>query len=218
MFVNIGTGIFCRCSRIMALLGVAVFLLPAGCTKSTSEAEVVRTGPGPVLEAPIPHSLVTEHEELHQMLKETIALGGETGKAAKRVEDSLSPHFLKEEEYALPPLTLLPALAQDKTLADADANEMIRRSERMSIELPQMLNDHKVIVLMLDQLMQAARTENKESALLFVEKLRLHARTEEEILYPAAIVAGKYARLRLAQVTDSPIDTPVREDKLKTQR
>ena len=206
MFVKISRSLLARCDHILAVLVVVVFLLMAGCTKSTSEAEVVRSGPGPVPEAPIPHSIVAEHEELHRMVKETIALGGETGKFAKLVDERLAPHFVKEEEYALPPLTLLPGLAQDKALTDA--SEMIRRSETMKAELPQMLNEHKSIVLALDQLTQAARNENKESALQFVEKLRLHAQTEEEILYPAAIVAGEYAKLRAGLKAVGRVDTP----------
>lgn len=206
MFVNISRSLFRCCNHTLAILVVVMLLLTTGCTKPTSEAEAVRSGPGPVTQVAIPHSLVAEHEELHRMLKETVDLGGETGKFAKLVDERLAPHFVKEEEYALPPLTLLPDLAQDKALTDA--SEMIRRSERMKAELPQMLNEHKSIVLALDQLTQAARNESKESALQFVEKLRLHARMEEEILYPAAIVAGEYAKLRAGSKAVSRVDTP----------
>ncbi|MCC2663020.1 MAG: hypothetical protein K0S35_942, partial [Geminicoccaceae bacterium] len=31
----------------------------------------------------------------------------------------------------------------------------------------------------------------------FAEKLKLHAQTEEQVLYPAAIVLGDYVRLKL---------------------
>ena len=81
---------------------------------------------------------------------------------------------------------------------------MIERSEKMKAELPQMLNEHKSIVLALDQLIQAARNENKPAAIEFAEKLRLHAQTEEEILYPAAIVVGEYSKLRVQANTTKP--------------
>ena len=193
MFVNISQSLFERHSHILVLLVVVVFVL-AGCTRPTNEAGAVRSASEPRSEAPIPHSLVAEHKELQLMLKDTIALGGETGRFAELVDASLAPHFAKEEEYALPPLTMLPDLAQDRAVIDP--GEMIRRSERMKTELPQMINDHRLIVLSLDHLAQAARNENRESALQFVEKLRLHARMEEEILYPAGIVAGECAKLR----------------------
>jgi hypothetical protein len=67
------------------------------------------------MEFKIPESLELEHEELHRQLVKTIEEGGKVGEAAKAVADVLHPHFEKEEEYALPPLGLLPSLSyQDK--------------------------------------------------------------------------------------------------------
>ena len=56
----------------------------------------------------IPSSLKAEHEELHSELVRATKAGGSTGEAAKEeVVKLMHPHFLKEEEYALPPLGLL---------------------------------------------------------------------------------------------------------------
>jgi hypothetical protein len=52
----------------------------------------------------IPHSLRVEHEELHAELAKATREGGQVGEAAKAVAKVLHPHFLREEEYALPPL------------------------------------------------------------------------------------------------------------------
>ena len=65
-----------------------------------------------------PQSIDAEHEELHAELAKAVKAGGATGKAAKGVDCVLHPHFLKEEEYALPPLGLLPALASGTALPD----------------------------------------------------------------------------------------------------
>jgi len=59
-----------------------------------------------------PLSLKAEHDELHAQLGQAIEAGGATGEAAAKVAKALHLHFLKEEEYALPPLGLLPALAE----------------------------------------------------------------------------------------------------------
>ncbi|HEU4850808.1 MAG TPA: hypothetical protein VFT37_01485 [Telluria sp.] len=56
----------------------------------------------------IPSSIQSEHKELHARLAKTISAGGRTGAAAKEVERLLAPHFRKEEQYAMPPLGLLP--------------------------------------------------------------------------------------------------------------
>ena len=53
-----------------------------------------------------------------------------------------------------------------------------------------MLEEHKQIVGALENLTHAAKQENKSEYIHFAEKLKLHAQTEEEVLYPAAILVG----------------------------
>jgi hypothetical protein len=55
----------------------------------------------------IPIAMKAEHNELHEALVHATKAGGQTGeaaKAAKAVAKVLHAHFVKEEEYALPPL------------------------------------------------------------------------------------------------------------------
>jgi hypothetical protein len=54
----------------------------------------------------IPTPLKVEHEELHAELVALTKAPGRVGEAARRVASLLHPHFVKEEEYALPPLGL----------------------------------------------------------------------------------------------------------------
>ena len=58
----------------------------------------------------IPQSLKSEHEALHSMLVRATKASGATGEAAKAVAAVLHPHFVKEEQFALPPLGLLAPL------------------------------------------------------------------------------------------------------------
>ena len=51
----------------------------------------------------IPESLKLEHEQLHADLVRATKAGGKTGEAAKAVAKVLHEHFIKEEEFALPP-------------------------------------------------------------------------------------------------------------------
>ena len=60
----------------------------------------------------IPKALKLEHEELHTDLVKATQAGGRVGEAAKGVARVLHDHFVKEEEFALPPLGLLSSLAR----------------------------------------------------------------------------------------------------------
>jgi hypothetical protein len=53
------------------------------------------------------------------------------------------------------------------------------------------------IVEALRSLGDAAERENNRQVAQFAEKLKLHAQTEEQVLYSAAIVLGDYLRLKL---------------------
>jgi Hemerythrin HHE cation binding domain len=141
------------------------------------------------MEIKIPQSLKIEHEELHNELRKAIKYGGKVGDAAKAVANVLHDHFIKEEEYALPPLGLLCFLSQGKF--SSEMQEIVPMTEKLKQDLPNMLEEHKQIVKELDKLADIAKMENKIEIVIFAEKLKLHAKNEEEVLYPAAILVGE---------------------------
>lgn len=145
----------------------------------------------------IPKPLKLEHDALHERLVDAIGAGGRTGEAARAVAAVLHPHFVKEERFALPPLGLLPAVARGQ--ATADMRPALTLTGTLKTELPQMVAEHRQIVAALDELKAAAVAENKPEIARFAEALGLHARTEEEVLYPAAIVLGEYLQAKLPQ-------------------
>ena len=110
----------------------------------------------------IPESLKHEHEELHAELKNAIKAGGKVGEAAKAVADVLHPHFMKEEEYAMPPLGLLSALAEGRVTPEM--RDVLPMTEKLRADLPQMLEEHKAIIASLNNLTEAAKKENKQSS------------------------------------------------------
>jgi iron-sulfur cluster repair protein YtfE (RIC family) len=143
----------------------------------------------------IPRSLKVEHEELHAELVRATNAGGQVAEAAKAVAKALHAHFLKEEEFALPPLGLLSSLAWGRI--EQDAKTVFGMTDRLKAELPQMLEEHQTVVAALEKLKSAAKAENKPEHARFAEKLILHAQTEEEVLYPTAILIGEYLKLKL---------------------
>jgi hypothetical protein len=121
--------------------------------------------------------------------------GGAVGEAAKAVAKALHPHFVKEEEYALPPLGLLAPLSKGEVTAEMKS--VLAMTGRLKKELTEMLAEHRTIVGLLEKLSAAAKKEGKSEFAVFAEKLTLHARTEEEVLYPASILIGEYVKLKL---------------------
>jgi hypothetical protein len=146
------------------------------------------------MEFEVPKSIKLEHEELHEDLEEATMESGSVGDAAKAVQEVLRPHFLKEEEFALLPLGLLSRLSNGQI--KSEMKDAIAMADRLKAELNQMLSEHREIVARLKTLSEAALKENKIEYVQFAEKLTLHAQTEEEVLYPAAILVGEYLKLQ----------------------
>jgi hypothetical protein len=144
----------------------------------------------------IPKPMKIEHDELHADLVKATKAGGQTGDAAKAVAKVLHNHFVKEEEYALPPLGLLTALSEGKF--EPGMTEVLKMTDKLEAELPTMLSEHKDIVVALEKLIAAARAENKLNIVHFAEKLMLHAQTEEQVSYPTSLLIGHYVKSKLA--------------------
>jgi hypothetical protein len=143
----------------------------------------------------IPAAIQVEHEKLHADLSAATKVGGKTGPAAQRVAEVLHDHFLSEEEFALPPLALLGPIAAGGVTPEM--RSIIALTDRLKAEMPRMLSEHKTIVQALDELRRAAQAEGRAEVSRFVEELTAHAQTEEQVLYPAAILVGEYLKLKL---------------------
>lgn len=143
----------------------------------------------------IPDSLRLEHEQLHAKLAEATRLPGRTGEAARRAAKIMHPHFLREDEYAIPPLGLLARLA--KGHLTPDMAEVLPLIARLKEEMPLMIEEHRAILGALIQLGNAASEENLRDWAEFADELRHHAQMEEEVLYPAAILVGEYVKSQL---------------------
>lgn len=148
----------------------------------------------PLFEIPAP--LRAEHAELHEKLSAATREPGAVGEAAREVARLLHPHFVREEEFALPPLALLAALARGP--ATPDMAKVLPMTRRLREELPSMLAEHRQIVGALEKLRGAARAAGQAGHERFADALVLHAQTEELVLYPAALLVGDQVAQALA--------------------
>jgi hypothetical protein len=181
---------------IAATAGLLVVALPKSPDAFGSPGEAGQAGAQkPVIT--IPKSLQSEHEEIHHALLEATRAPGRVGAAAKELAAVLDPHFARENQIALPPLGLLAPLAVGNT--PAGQQEALAMSDALRKELPRMLEEHKRIRAANEKLRTAAREEKSSVHEQFAETLAAHAQTEEEILYPAAILVGDIIRARTAK-------------------
>lgn len=139
-----------------------------------------------------PQSLAAEHRELHEILARASKEGGELGRAAKEVEKALAPHFKREEEIATPPLGLLPTLSREN--ATAGMRAVLPMTDALQRELPQMLREHEVIRAAVTRFRAVAAKVGRDEYVRFSDALAAHAKQEEEILYPAALLVGRYVK------------------------
>lgn len=143
---------------------------------------------------PIPAAIKAEHERLHADLQALTRQSGKVGAAAKRVAAVLHEHFQREEELALPPLGLLAPLADGR--ATPQMREVLALTDRLKAEMPRMLSEHKTILQALDELERVAKAERHAEGTQFADELKAHAQTEEQVLYPAALLVGEYVKVK----------------------
>lgn len=188
------------CTRglfIGAALGLVVVTLPRSPVAFGAQGQAGHGG-AQKSAIVIPPSLQTEHEEIHKALEAATRAPGRVGAAAKELAAVLDPHFERENQIALPPLGLLAPLAAGAT--PAGLQEGLAMTDALRKELPRMLEEHRRIRAATEKLRTAAREEKASAHEAFTEALAAHARTEEEILYPAAILVGDVIRARMAKL------------------
>lgn len=148
--------------------------------------------------ARIPESIRLEHEAIHRELVFAMRNDDPVGAAARGLATLVEPHFVREEEIALPPLGLVASLAQGE--ARTGMRAVLPMTDSLRAELPKMLAEHAAIREATRQLERLAGGEGNVRVVRFARALALHARMEEELLYPMAVLVGELVRLRTADV------------------
>jgi hypothetical protein len=77
--------------------------------------------------------------------------------------------------------------------------EVLPMTDSLEAELPKMLKEHDAIRAATAKFRAAAVKARRDDYVRFADGLAAHARQEEEILYPAAIVVGRYVKATAPQ-------------------
>jgi hypothetical protein len=143
----------------------------------------------------VPSSIMEEHESLLDRAYQFTRLPDSAGIAALKLYEMMMHHFKEEEDFAFPPLGILPMLASG--VVPEEGEKIIRLTKRLQTQMPVMLAEHQMAGVYLDELKQAADEEYLPEIIEFESDLHRHAALEEEVLFPAAILIGKYLKLTI---------------------
>lgn len=181
-----------RLGVIASVLSAAIVALPRAALSQLHQhtEEAMHT-----LQIHIPGSIRAEHEEIHEALVRATEATGDVGVAARELARVLHPHFVREEQIALPPLGLLAPLARGETTPEM--REVLPMTDSLRAELPRMLEEHREIRVATLHLGEVARAAGDSGVARLAEQLALHAQSEEEMFYPAAILVGDLVRAKV---------------------
>lgn len=74
--------------------------------------------------------------------------------------------------------------------------DVLPMTDALAAELPQMLREHQAIRAAAARLQEVARVDGFVDVERLARDVQAHARAEEELLYPAAILVGEIVRER----------------------
>lgn len=142
----------------------------------------------------VPSSIRAEHQYLLDKIYKISLFQDSTGRMAIKLNELMQHHFNEEEDYVLPPLGLLPILSTGKL--PEQSKEVIVLTEKLKSQLSHMSAEHQLIKAFMDELILVASKENHPEIIEFEKEIHKHANTEEEILFPTAILIGEYLKLK----------------------
>ena len=143
----------------------------------------------------IPQALLLQQKETIEQLSGLGQKRAPVGPAASKVLVLMKRHMEREREFILPPLTLLPLLADGKVTSDmAWALPM---TDRVKAEREQIFEEHTQITEALNELIVAATRTHDNTAREFTQSAAADSLEDLEILEPALLLIGDTLRAKL---------------------
>jgi hypothetical protein len=143
----------------------------------------------------IPQSLRIEHQNTLNELSRLSQRRGDVGAEARKALILFKRHIQREQEFILPPLTLLPLLADGKVTADM--KWAIAMSDRVKAEREEIFQEHTKITDAMNALATAARKARDNDALDFAQAAVADSLNDVELIEPMVIMVGDYLRAKL---------------------
>jgi hypothetical protein len=163
------------CKPVVVMAAIACLGLGAGVSRADPQHQ-------------IPQSLLVEHSETIERLQALAHHPGAVGAAAKKSLDLFRRHIAREEEFILPPLALLPQLADGK--ATADMAWALPMCDRVKAEQGDIFQEHTAITTAANELWAAGMTAHDKEAMDFARGAVADSLNDIEIEEPAVLMIG----------------------------
>jgi iron-sulfur cluster repair protein YtfE (RIC family) len=138
----------------------------------------------------VPGSLMKQHEYL---LSKAKSFSVNNDSIAKELYEVIEYHFSEEEQYLFPVLGILPELAAGNIPEKTDS--IVAFAEKFKTNSAKLLAEHQMITKLIGEYRLKSKL-NDTALIIFEKELLEHARFEEEIYFPAAVVIGDYLKLK----------------------
>lgn len=143
----------------------------------------------------VPQSVRLQHDQIVSRLAIFAKHEDPVGAAASKALVAVKAHYAKEETFVLPPLALLPRIANGEISNDMEP--AIAMALRTQAALPELQNDHVQITSLMNDLIEAGTKTHDDELVRLATRIAAQSLNHIEVLIPASILVGNYLRQRL---------------------
>jgi hypothetical protein len=143
----------------------------------------------------IPQSIRLQHQEDEATLADLAGQPAPVGPAAQAALDLVKRHHQREADYILPPLTLLPQIADGKVTPDM--KWAITMADQVKANGEEIFQEHAQITDAMNALLQAAEHANNAAAAEFARGAVADSLADMELQEPMTIIIGDFLRSKL---------------------
>lgn len=142
----------------------------------------------------VPSSIKATHESLLEQIHKLTLYNDSSSIIALKIEELMIHHFKEEEDYVLPQLGVLRALANGQIPEKSE--EIILLSETVKSHMNHLSAEHQLITAFIKELREASAKENLPEINAFEKEIFKHSTSEEEVFFPTSILIGEYLKLK----------------------
>ena len=143
----------------------------------------------------VPQAIRLEHEETIRHLTLMSHRKAPVGPIAAKALVVMREHQAQEEEFILPPLTLLQSLSDGKV--SPDMKWAIAMADRVKAEREHIFAVHTQVTDLMNDLLAAAQKAHDKDAIDFAQSAVAGSLGDMEIEEPTTVLIGEYLRAKL---------------------